>query len=93
MSRIDFDARAANLEGRIYRAHPTQRRAIILDALRAVALEAGDLVHRAHRERRSVYDCDSCGGRGDHPGYCRCTDCGGTGVADAAIVLGLTRPR
>ena len=100
MSRIDFDARARALLSRLERSrlHDDQGR-MIADALRAVALAAGDLVERAHCEHgedESAHACPEC-----DCGYVvvgdddieSCTDCGGTGVADAAIVLGLTRPR
>jgi DnaJ-class molecular chaperone len=67
---------------------------VIREALAAVALEAGDAVQAAHRGTATV-GCEPCAGTGyAHPmsgGHC--AHCGGTGVADAAVVLGLERPR
>lgn len=90
MTAIDFDARArallASLRTRGCGPECTNATCVrgrdrdlgaIREALRAVALESGDVVQAAHKARS----------RGAFP------RCGGTGVADAAIVLGIERPR
>jgi hypothetical protein len=53
----------------------------------AMGIDASESYHRAmRRELRAIIDGN---------GVCDpdCLDCGGTGVADAAVVLGLERPR
>ena len=96
MSAIDFNARTRALRAALAYA-PYRARAqddIIDAALRAVALEVGDIVQTAHRERTmegtcdAEHECKSCDGADAYSG---CGDCGGTGVADAAIILGIER--
>jgi hypothetical protein len=105
-SELDLEARARDLRNALARGpfRADTQHASIMDALRAVALEAGDAVQAAHRSGRPggtitrPHDCANCYGHGedgddDVCGPPRCRVCGGDGVADAAIVLGIERPR
>ncbi len=87
---IDYDAKALEwlLSAMGGRAACAPRLAALL---RAVALEAGQAVERAHHEhvdRPLDGECDSCDGTRSW----ECGACAGTGVASAAAVLGLEAP-
>ncbi len=89
MSVIDFEAFAAGLLLSLNVTPPRRQLSVVAEALRAVALEAGDACLRYDSGR--PHDCAQCGGDGGR--HLDCARCGGTGVADAATVLGIERPR